>query len=167
MSRAELVANLRDPKVQASRLAEAAFSGVGTALVAPARLRPAVCRALHGSTALLAGGATAYSVAQIQDAMSEHPRGWRGAAVPAGVSVGLLLLGASVVGVKADAATENWLKRHDVRHPRVWMGVVVGAVSLAAAWLGDLTPDADELPEGDERAPEADASEDVAGPELD
>ncbi|MFC6154252.1 hypothetical protein [Nocardioides yefusunii] len=117
-------------------MAETVFTGLGTALIAPAQLNAAVRRGLHGATALAGAAGTALVVSQQE--------GQRSRAVPAGVAAGAVLLGVSVVGVKLDASLEQWLRRRGVKRPRVWMGAVAGAVTLVSAWAGDFSPEVTE-----------------------
>lgn len=139
-----LAQNLRDPRVHASRLTETLVVGLGTVVVAPARMPRGLLRLTHAASGLV--GAAGGAVAVGEDA------GVR-ARVGTGAALGALMLGLSVAGAAADTRSEAWLRGRGVRRPRWVMGAALGAFTLASLWAVDLTEGANgeegELPADD------------------
>ena len=130
MSRADLAQNLRDPKVHARRLGEALASGLWTAAVVPAKLSVRRRRGLHALTGAAGAGATYWFVRQDE--------GEKARALPAAGVVGVLLVGASVLGSAMDTGAEAWLTRRGVRRPRLVMALAAGLGSWTMLWAEDL-----------------------------
>lgn len=116
----DLVSRLRDVNTPESRLAQSVATGVFTAAVSPRRLSARSLVTMHTLSGLLgvAGGAAVLG----RDAAPRQR-------VALGAVGGVVLAGASALGVVADVKAEEWLRRRGVRRPRLWMGILAAGLT--------------------------------------
>ena len=155
MSRADLAQNLRDPKVHARRLGAALVNGLWTATVVPAKLSTRRRRGLHALSGTAGAGATYWFV--------RRDEGDSARALPVAGVVGVLVVGASVLGSAVDASAEAWLTRRGVRRPRLVMALAAGLGSWARLWVEDLKHEQRERTETDAEPRAEDEVEGRAG----
>ncbi len=117
-----------------SHVAMAVATGLVTTYLPVQRWNPAARWALHGGMAVGAG-ATSALVVRRPDLVRRRsePHEPLGPLPTATVATGIaaLVLGASLGGEAVDGWAERRLAARGVRRPRVWMGVVAAAASLA------------------------------------